>query len=433
MAQSVPESDIPCSPSIPADNLTPYVFFVKNAASFPVDIYYRELCEYKLGLAGFNTSAKFFVKNVALGQVYLVRPAGDTKTVLAALVYSPELNLTQEKPWTIGSDTIGKIIMAPKPDGGSGGTNTTPFIIGGVVGFVVICAAVGGILFIMYRRKHSFGSSPTYSYNKKGELNVGGQSSSSMPDAQLGSASLKQNGTLNYPNHTNASFNRNGTMGSNAGTKNRNSLMWWQNDQNQMQNQLQNQKNGTIGRSTNNNSPYAAPASATLPMPPQPTSPVTNGNDFNPEPGTRLRVIHPHRRDLEDELCLYPGDAVVMLESYGDGWCLARVVRSRRQHQGNGISAVGDEGMIPVGCLDSVADRSLGRGGKGTIGRDNGNNATSPSLSRYEDDTYWTGGKDSIPREYGNAPKSGKRVKSLQRPESMALFQAAGRDISQYY
>ncbi|KAJ3293092.1 hypothetical protein HDU76_007093, partial [Blyttiomyces sp. JEL0837] len=36
-------------------------------------------------------------------------------------------------------------------------------------------------------------------------------------------------------------------------------------------------------------------------------------------PGSRLRIIHPHIAGLEDEVTLYPGDAVILKETYGDG------------------------------------------------------------------------------------------------------------------
>ncbi|KAJ3111201.1 hypothetical protein HDU96_005901 [Phlyctochytrium bullatum] len=71
-------------------------------------------------------------------------------------------------------------------------------------------------------------------------------------------------------------------------------------------------------------------------------------------PGSRLRVIHAHRAELEDELTMYPGDAITLLESYGDGWCLGKVVRSRTldTNPNSDASRVGEEGMLPIACLD---------------------------------------------------------------------------------
>ncbi|KAJ1550057.1 hypothetical protein HK405_001515, partial [Cladochytrium tenue] len=114
-------------------------------------------------------------------------------------------------------------------------------------------------------------------------------------------------------------------------------------------------------------------------------------------PGSRLRVIHACRAALEDELTLFPGDVVVLNEAYGDGWCLAKVVKSTKQGAEPGASSVGDEGMVPVGCLDvmETARMSMMPGGGDAAG----------------------GGRT-------------KRVQSMLRPESMALFAAAGRDVS---
>ncbi|KAJ3102244.1 hypothetical protein HDU97_000680 [Phlyctochytrium planicorne] len=120
-------------------------------------------------------------------------------------------------------------------------------------------------------------------------------------------------------------------------------------------------------------------------------------------PGSRLRVIHAHRAELEDELTMYSGDTVVLLESYGDGWCLARVVRSKTHDPENAhiptdASRVGDDGMIPVACLDIMQTARL---------------STAPGALDKKLDRI-------------------SRGRSLYRPESMALFQAAGRDISAY-
>ncbi|KAJ3188126.1 hypothetical protein HK101_009164 [Irineochytrium annulatum] len=107
-------------------------------------------------------------------------------------------------------------------------------------------------------------------------------------------------------------------------------------------------------------------------------------------PGSKLRVIHSHRAELEDELTMFHGDTVILMESYGDGWCLAKVVRSKREHEGG--SRVGEDGMLPVACLDIM-------------------NSARASVA---------------------IPKKGKRVKSLLRPESVMIFEAAGRDIERY-
>ncbi|KAJ3209368.1 hypothetical protein HDU67_006228 [Dinochytrium kinnereticum] len=425
---TVNAAELPCSAPSSAERPPTYSFFLRNQANIDIDVYYRNGCDFTLGVPGVRNNARINVLMVYEQQVYVVRPAGDNTTNLAALVFSPELNLSQEKPWSISTDTIGKVITASKiapttsaavttaTDGGNNSSpSSVPYIIAAVVGALGILAAIGVVAFIMYRRRQknqSSASNYSYSYNKKGELSVGSPTAmEANPAGTLGSASLR-NGTINYSSPNGAGT---GTYGRDN-KQQRTSLMWWQTP-----------ANDTASR---NNSQQG-----TLTKYPEP--PATPVDTFNAEPGSRLRVIHPHRKDLEDELTLHPGDAVVLIESYGDGWCLARCVRSRRQHEG--ASAVGEEGMIPTGCLDSVPDRSLGRGGNNTIGRSNnngvGNNATSPSLSRYEDDSYWTSATSKPGQQEGQAkaPKSSKRVKSLQRPESMALFQAAGRDISQYY
>ncbi|KAI8846574.1 hypothetical protein BC829DRAFT_264368 [Chytridium lagenaria] len=117
-------------------------------------------------------------------------------------------------------------------------------------------------------------------------------------------------------------------------------------------------------------------------------------------PGSRLRVIHAHKAELEDELTLYPGDAIVLLESYGDGWCLARCVRSRTHDPENAhiptdASNVGEDGMVPIACLDIMQTARM---------------------------------SVAVPEDGLRA----KRGRSLMRPESVAIFAAAGRDLSKY-
>ncbi|KAJ3207743.1 hypothetical protein HDU67_007268 [Dinochytrium kinnereticum] len=118
-------------------------------------------------------------------------------------------------------------------------------------------------------------------------------------------------------------------------------------------------------------------------------------------PGARLRVIHAHRAELEDELTVYPADAIILVESYGDGWCLAKCVRSRTRdaensHVPTDASNVGDCGMIPIACLDIMQKARL---------------------------------SVAVPEEM---PERVRRGRSLLRPESVAIFAAAGRDLSKY-
>lgn len=120
--------------------------------------------------------------------------------------------------------------------------------------------------------------------------------------------------------------------------------------------------------------------------------------------GARLRVIHAAKAGLEDELTLMPGDAVVLREAYGDGWCLAEVVKSK---SGYGVSSIGTVGMIPVACLD-VMQNDMGS----AVG-------SSMTGGLEEDMMYDQGGRR-------------KRVQSMLRPESIAMFSASGRDVNQY-
>ncbi|KAJ3024902.1 UNVERIFIED_CONTAM: hypothetical protein HDU68_007662 [Siphonaria sp. JEL0065] len=68
-------------------------------------------------------------------------------------------------------------------------------------------------------------------------------------------------------------------------------------------------------------------------------------------PGSRLRLKHPHTPAMDDELRLNKGDIVEMVEVFEDGWCHARVVMSGLR----GVTRRGDEGMLPVGCLEIAA------------------------------------------------------------------------------
>ncbi|KAI9340828.1 hypothetical protein BDR26DRAFT_339088 [Obelidium mucronatum] len=67
-------------------------------------------------------------------------------------------------------------------------------------------------------------------------------------------------------------------------------------------------------------------------------------------PGSRLRLKHPHTPAMDDELRLNKGDIVEMIEVFEDGWCHAKVVMSGLR----GVTRRGDEGMLPVGCLEIV-------------------------------------------------------------------------------
>ncbi|KAI8841372.1 hypothetical protein BC829DRAFT_402462 [Chytridium lagenaria] len=339
---SILDTEIPCSPAAFPER--PYNFSIRNSATFDVDVMYRDGCEFKTSpnTGPLRPNSRLNVFFVGPNQVYIVRPAGDNRTILGALVYSAD----------IANDTFGKVISSSKPLTTSAPASTESG--SAVLGAFAFLLLLPSLRFIIHRRRKKAAeagasTAPGYGYNKKGELSIGSPTSPN-DAAPLGSASLRNNNTLNYtsPNST----------------------------------------SGTLPKSN-------------------PTSPTTLADPVI-EPGTRLRVIHPHRRDLEDELLLHPGDAVVMIESYGE----------------DGASPVGEEGMIPVGCLDTVPDRSLGRpGANGTVGRQT--NGTHHLCRGSQAGT--------LPKNTGSAPKNSKRVKSLQRPESVALFQAAGRDISQYY
>ncbi|KAJ3111359.1 hypothetical protein HDU96_005769 [Phlyctochytrium bullatum] len=397
-ATTIAEADIPCFNSTAYadsgyDTNRLYSFYVRNAIGFDVDVYFRggaaslasEACIYRGGPPNstIRDQAVVNVLQVTVGQIYVVRPTGDNATNLAALVYTPDLSLNADRPWTINSDTLGKVIQrqlsattttttsptnGSNPSDSGSGASSVPYIVAAVVGALGIFAAIAVIAIIFYRRKKKADKAAADAAKKPED--------GSIPMYATGSATLRSNAG-------DAPGSVSGTYGRNQKNGQRYSILWWQQNQPAIQEEAEN----------------------------------------GPEPGTRLRVIYPHRRDLEDELMLYPGDAVVMIESYGDGWCLVRVVRSRRQH--DGASAVGEEGMMPLGCLDTVPDRSLGRG---TGGRQGG------AAAKYEDDSYWKKGDEALsPTSSKPAPKNSKRVKSLQRPESIALFQAAGRDISQYY
>ncbi|KAJ3411072.1 hypothetical protein HDV05_002771 [Chytridiales sp. JEL 0842] len=128
-------------------------------------------------------------------------------------------------------------------------------------------------------------------------------------------------------------------------------------------------------------------------------------------PGSRLKIIHPHQASLEDELTVGRNDKVILQETYGDGWCWVKLASSKQT--GPGYSKVGDEGMIPVSCMDimETARMSVAPGGFG----------------KEEEAPAWYTEMEQGMR------KDGKRVKSLLRPESVALFTAAGRDFGKYY
>ncbi|KAJ3195237.1 hypothetical protein HK101_000766 [Irineochytrium annulatum] len=402
---------VPCSPPKAQDNNL-YTFTIQNSLPYNISAWVQIGCQGKFGssLAAVTLpdgKSSVGVVNATSGQVYFIK-SNDTNLapnqILDVLVFAPAFNgLT----WNITTASLGSTLDGNNTGSGGSSPSAVPYIVAAVIGGLGILAAIAVIGYFVYRKKRNGSSiSSMFSkFNKKDGMSIGTPNNAEMSstlDPVNRTGTLPPYGSMKRDNESSygSSARLTNTIGRNnessTGTLNKNGTY----NRSQLAPAAQDNKRTSLLWWTTPSAGAAAAASTVSSSAAGATSPTTPTSPRSKEdimvPGARLRVIHQHRASLEDELTLSPGDQVVLLESYGDGWCLARVVRSRRAHEGG--SKVGEDGMVPVGCLDS-ADRTLTRGqGSGTT-----------------------------------TEERSKRVKSLQRPESVALFMAAGRKPEDYY
>jgi hypothetical protein len=289
-----------------------------------------------------------------------------------------------------------------------------------------------------------------------------------------------------------------------------------------LQKQQQQSLNRPINSNNNNNNNNTL---ETLPAYSPLQSPNTNTNTNTTEalsPGSKLKIIYPHLAGLEDELNVGKSDIVRLKETYADGWCWVEMVTSNQTQtthslsrnqslsrnagmmglNGGGMGGVkwsqrGDEGMIPVSCLDALTlarmsvvgledslepgweekfkaisdsqtfssnnniinngnfnNGTLGsNGGFASTGRNNNNNNKSNNNNKNNKNTNTNNMNGGAAAAGGNgwdythvqslngfgsynfrdARQDGKRVSSLLRPDSVVMFGKAKRDFGRYY